>query len=77
MADIHQAIVEAIQAQLQDAEVQVEGEGGHFTIAVKSAAFAGKNTLGRHRLVLGAIKDLMAGADAPVHAVDSIKTEAP
>ena len=77
MADIHQAIRDAIRAQLDDAVIEVSGEGGHFTIAVKSAAFEGKNTLQRHRLVLGAIKELMAGAAAPVHAVDSIKAETP
>jgi stress-induced morphogen len=75
MGEIHEAIRGAIAAAINDADVEVEGgQGGHFTIAVTSPAFAGKNTLERHRMVLGAIKELMAGDQAPVHAVDAIRT---
>lgn len=75
MGEIHDAIREAIAASIQGAEVEVQGgQGGHFTLAVTSPAFAGKNTLERHRMVLGALKDLMAGDAAPVHAIDSIRT---
>ena len=75
MGDIHEAIRSAIATAIEDAETAVEGgQGGHFTISVTSPAFAGKNTLERHRMVLGAIKELMAGDAAPVHAVDSIRT---
>lgn len=68
------AIRKAIQDQIEDAEVEVSGGGGHFSIVVRSAAFAGKRTLQSHRMVLGAIAHLMAGDAAPVHAVDSLKT---
>lgn len=68
------AIRKAIQAAIDDAEVEVTGSGGHFSIVVRSAVFTGKNKLQSHRLVLGAIKDLMAGDSAPVHAVDSLQT---
>lgn len=75
MGDIHEAIRGAVAAAIEDAEIVVGGgQGGHFTIAVTSPAFAGKNTLERHRMVLGAIKDLMAGDQAPVHAIDEIRT---
>ena len=50
------------------------GGGGHFSIDIASPAFAGKNMLASHRMVLQAIEHLMRGDLAPVHAVDSIKT---
>lgn len=34
-------------------------EGGHFQVHIVSAAFAGKNTVARHRLVYEAAGDLM------------------
>jgi acid stress-induced BolA-like protein IbaG/YrbA len=66
----------AIRAQLADADVEVSGAGGHYTIAVTSKAFAGKNMVESHRLVYSAIAPLMKGDAAPVHAVDSLKTTA-
>ena len=67
----------AIRAEISDAEVEVTGgSGGHYTIAVKSNAFAGKNMVESHRLVYSAIAPLMKGDGAPVHAVDSLKTSA-
>lgn len=74
MSAIHDAIRQAIATRIREARVEVSGEGGHFNIAVVSPEFEGLGTLERHRLVLNAIKDLMAGDQAPVHAVDSIKT---
>jgi len=75
MSDLHQAITRAIEEAIEGAEVDVSGgQGGHFELAVTSSSFEGKSTLERHRMVLGAIRDLMAGHDAPVHAIDSIRT---
>lgn len=74
---IPDAVREAIVAKIPDAQVVVEGGGGHFTIEVVSPVFAGKGMLESQRLVLGSIKHLMAGDQAPVHAVDSLKTRAP
>jgi acid stress-induced BolA-like protein IbaG/YrbA len=74
---IPDAIKKAILEKIQDAEVQVEGGGGHFSIAVVSPVFAGKSMLESQRLVYGAITHLMSGDRAPVHAVDSLKTRAP
>ena len=68
------AIEKAIKDVLADADVTVEGSGGHFRIVVHSAEFSGKSKLASHRLVLGAIKHLMAGESAPVHAVDRLET---
>lgn len=71
------AIREAIVAAIPDADVDVHGGGGHFTIAVTSPVFEGKNRVESQRLVYGAIAHLMAGDRAPVHAVDSLRTMTP
>jgi acid stress-induced BolA-like protein IbaG/YrbA len=70
-------IEEAVRGALEGAEVSAHGMGGHFEITVRTDAFAGKNRLGRQRLVLGAIAHLMQGDDAPVHAVDRLVTLLP
>lgn len=61
---------------LPDAEVQVEsGSGGHYALRVVSSAFAGKNRVAQQRLVLSALRPLMDGDYAPVHAIDRLVTE--
>ena len=70
------AIKAAILEKIPDAKVEAAGGGGHFTIDVTSPVFEGKSMLQSQRLVLSAIKHLMAGELAPIHAVDSIKTRA-
>jgi acid stress-induced BolA-like protein IbaG/YrbA len=74
---VDEAIRSSITAKLPDARVAVAGGGGHYTIEVVSAAFAGKTMLEQQRLVLGAIKHLINGAAPPVHAVDSLVTKTP
>jgi len=69
------AIRKAIQDAIPDATAEVTGGGGHFQIVVTSPAFAGKNMLESQRLVYSAIAHLMKGDDAPVHAVDSLRTK--
>ena len=68
---------EAIATALPGAEIEVHGSGGHWELRVVSEAFEGKNRLGKQRLVLSAIKHLMAGDAAPVHAVDKLETLTP
>lgn len=74
---ISDAITKAIVKVITDAKVDVKGGGGHFSIEVVSTEFEGKNMLQSQRLVYGAIAHLMAGNDAPVHAVDSLVTTTP
>ncbi|MCA9638773.1 MAG: BolA/IbaG family iron-sulfur metabolism protein [Myxococcales bacterium] len=74
---VHDAIREAILARIADAEIEVSGGGGHYSIAVTSPIFAGKGRVEAQRLVYGAIAHLMAGDRAPVHAVDSLRTLTP
>lgn len=50
-----------------------DGGGTHWTLAIVSAAFAGKPTVARHRLIYQALGDLM---DNPIHAL-SIVARAP
>jgi acid stress-induced BolA-like protein IbaG/YrbA len=71
------AIREAIVAAITDADVIVQGGGGHFTIEVTSSVFAGKSRVESQRLVYSAITHLMRGDLAPVHAVDSLRTHVP
>jgi len=74
---VHDAIREAVEGAIPGAMVMVAGGGGHYEIDVTSAEFTGKSMLQKQRMVLSAIKHLMAGDRAPVHAVDSIRTNVP
>jgi len=71
---VNDAIREAIVAAIADADVIVQGGGGHYTIEVTAKIFAGKNRVESQRLVYSAIAHLMRGDMAPVHAVDSLRT---
>lgn len=43
-----------------------KGGGGHYVLTIVADAFAGKNTMARHRLVYDAAGDLMRGR---IHAL--------
>lgn len=43
------------------------GGGGHFRVHIRAAAFEGKGTLQRHRLVYDALDDLMKSNE--IHAL--------
>lgn len=77
VGSIEEAIRSGIVAKIPDAKVEVAGGGGHWRIDVVSTVFAGKSMLENQRLVLGAIKHLINGANPPVHAVDSLTTRTP
>jgi acid stress-induced BolA-like protein IbaG/YrbA len=67
-----------IEATIDGAEVQISAAGpGHFEIRVVSTAFEGLNRVKQQQLVYGAIKELMAGPNAPVHAVDKMECITP
>ncbi|WP_437632453.1 BolA/IbaG family iron-sulfur metabolism protein [Sorangium sp. So ce854] len=74
---IPQALKRAIEEKIEGATAEVTGGGGHFNLVVTSPVFAGKSMLESQRLVYGAIAHLMAGDQAPVHAIDSLKTRTP
>jgi BolA protein len=48
--------------------------GGHFTVKIVSAQFAGKTTIQRHRLVYEAVGDLMNNG---VHALSIVAAQTP
>jgi stress-induced morphogen len=74
--DVSGALRAAIATALPDAQVRVTANSpGHFEIEVVSAAFAGKSMVQQQQLVYGAIKELMAGDHAPVHAIDRLRTK--
>ncbi|WP_394844073.1 BolA/IbaG family iron-sulfur metabolism protein [Pendulispora brunnea] len=75
--DIIAAITSAIESKIAGSKAEVTGGGGHYTIAVTSAAFAGLGRVDAQRLVYSAIAHLMAGDGAPVHAVDTLRTIVP
>lgn len=71
---IFDEVRKALASGIPDAaSIDVSGDGRHFNIKVVAPSFEGLSTLERHRKVLNAIKDLMAGDNAPVHAIDSIR----
>ena len=74
---IEEQIRKAVEASITNAKVEVSGNGGHFNLKVESAMFEGKKTLEKQRMVYSAIKELMAGNNAPVHAIDSLETLIP
>lgn len=73
LVDVNAEIERAIAEAIPGARVEVQNASpGHFVITVRSQAFEGKRLLEKQRMVLSAIKHLMAGDAAPVHAVDKI-----
>ncbi len=67
-------IAQIIRAGIPDAEVDVSGSDGvHFEAVVRSASFAGKSRLQRHRLVFAVLGELMGNE---IHAL-SLRTELP
>lgn len=77
VGSVEAAISSSVKDRMPDAVVEVAGGGGHYRIVVVSTAFAGKSLLESQRLVLSAIKHLINGERAPVHAVDSLTTRTP
>ena len=67
-------IAQMILAGLPGAEVTVSGDDGvHFEAVVRSAEFAGKSTLARHRMVYATLGELMGNE---IHAL-GLRTELP
>lgn len=67
----------AIEAAIPGSVAFVRGGGGHFEIEVTSEQFAGKRIVAQQRMVLSAIAHLMAGGNAPIHAVDTLVCKVP
>ena len=67
-------IAQMILKGLPDAKVTVTGDDGvHFEAVVRYAAFAGKTTLARHRMVYATLGEMMGNE---IHAL-GLRTELP
>ena len=77
-SDTGQRLREAIVGQIPDAQVEVEvGSPGHFSLRVVSRVFTVKSPVQQQQAVYAAIAPLMRGNDAPVHAIDRLRTMVP
>ena len=74
---IEEQIKQAIESSVPESTAEVGGDGRHFEIRVVSPVFDGKRTLEKQRLVYAALGDLMAGSNAPVHAIARLETLTP
>jgi len=73
--DICTALTEAIVSAIPGAQVEaVPGSPGHFELRVVSSTFDGQSMVQQQQRVYGAIKELMRGETAPVHAIDRLQT---
>jgi stress-induced morphogen len=73
--DLCAALTEAIASAIPDAQVEaVAGSPGHFELRVVSKTFDGQSMVRQQQRVYGAIKELMQGDAAPVHAIDRLQT---
>jgi len=76
--DVVKDLSSSIASALPGAEIDVQAASpGHFEIRVVSSAFEGQSRVRQQQLVYGAIAHLMKGNEAPVHAIDRLKTELP
>ena len=72
--EIVDSIRQAIAAAIPDATIEVLPRGpGHFELKVTDACFEGLSRVKQQQKVYGAISELMAGANAPVHAIDRLE----
>ncbi|MBI1815582.1 MAG: BolA family transcriptional regulator [Deltaproteobacteria bacterium] len=70
---LHAQQIEIIDDSRKHAGHAGAGSGGHYTVTVISADFAGKSALERHRMVYAALGDLMQRG---IHAL-ALTTRAP
>jgi len=62
-----------IEEGLEDARVEIEGDGRHFNAVIVSPVFEGKNSVQQHQLVYGVLGDKMK---SEIHAL-SMRTLTP
>ncbi|MGB0712704.1 MAG: BolA family protein [Gammaproteobacteria bacterium] len=53
----NQEIIDMIESGIEGAKVSVTGDGSHFDAVIVAAAFDGKNTLARQRMVFASLGD--------------------
>ena len=65
---IEDQIKQAIESQIPNSTAEIQ---------VVSPVFEGKRTLEKQRIVYAALSELMAGSNAPVHAIARLDTLVP
>ena len=72
-SDLTDEIKQRIETAIPNAQVEVmPGGDRHFALLVISESFDNLTQVKQHQLVYAAIKDLMSGDDAPIHAIDKM-----
>ena len=72
-SDLAIEIKQRIETAIPEAQVEVMiGGDRHYALKVISGSFEGLAQVKQHQMVYAAIKDLMAGNDAPIHAIDKM-----
>ena len=72
-SDLTDKIKQRIETAIPNAQVDVMAGGDrHYALKVISESFDNMTQVKQHQLVYAAIKDLMSGNDAPIHAIDKM-----
>lgn len=72
-SDLPNEITHRIEAKIPHSHAQVSCTGpGHYVLNVNAPIFESLSMVKQQQLVYSAITDLMAGNDAPVHAIDKM-----
>jgi acid stress-induced BolA-like protein IbaG/YrbA len=70
-SELSSEIKQRIETTIPGAQVEVtQGGDRHYALTVISNAFNGLSQVKQQQLVYSAITDLMAGDNAPIHAID-------
>jgi acid stress-induced BolA-like protein IbaG/YrbA len=76
--EIAEQIRAAIASAMPEAAIEVRPQGpGHFEITVTDGVFEGLSRVKQQQRVYGAITELMAGPNPPVHAIDRLECRVP
>ncbi|MCF6251826.1 MAG: BolA/IbaG family iron-sulfur metabolism protein [Methylococcaceae bacterium] len=72
-SELSSEIKQRIETTIPGAQVEViQGGDRHYTLTVISNTFNGLSQVKQQQLVYSAITDLMAGDNAPIHAIDQM-----
>ena len=72
-SDLADEIKKRIETAIPNAHVEVmTGGDRHYALKIISESFDNMTQVKQHQLVYSAIKDLMSGNDAPIHAIDKM-----
>ena len=67
-------ITQFLKSEFPEADISFDGEDCHSKVLIVSEKFEGLNSLQRHKLVLGALKDHFKSGE--IHAL-SLRTKSP